>query len=152
MIKVIIRLALVYQELSYYPQQFKEVYIIILKKLEKPKYLDLGAWRPIALLSTIGKVIETLIAKRLGKVVEENHLLLDTQMGARVGRSTKIALELLIRQVYIIWSSKRYIVILLLVNILGAFDIVNPIQLLDILKKKQLLYQIIQQVQAFITI
>ena len=48
-------------------------------------------------------------------------------MGARVGRSIKIALELLTRQVYTIWSSKRHIATLLLVDILGAFDIVNPI-------------------------
>ena len=72
-------------------------------------------------------------------------------MGARVGRSTKIVLELLIRQVYIIQSLKQYIAILLLIDISRAFDIVNPIRMLDILRKKRLLYWIIQQVQAFIT-
>jgi hypothetical protein len=61
-------------------------------------------------------------------------------MGARVGRSIEIALELLTRQIYIIWSSKRHVAILLLVDILGAFDIVNPLQLLDILRKKRLPY------------
>ena len=152
MVEAIAQLAIAYQKLGYYPQQFKEAYTIILQKLDKPKYSNLGAWRPIALLSTIGKVIETLIAKRIGKVVEENHLLLDTQMGARVGRSIEIALELLTKQIYIIQRLKWHIVILLLVDILGAFNIVNPIRLLDILRKKQLLYQLIQQVQAFITI
>jgi hypothetical protein len=48
-------------------------------------------------------------------------------MGARVGRSIEIALELLTRQVHTIWGSKWHIVTLLLVDILGAFDIVNPI-------------------------
>ena len=97
MAKAIASLATACWKLGHYPQQFKEARTITLRKPEKPKYSDPGAWRPIALLSTIGKVIETLIAKRLGKAVEENHLLLDTQMGARVGRSTKIVLELLIR-------------------------------------------------------
>ena len=90
-------LAIACWALGHYPQQFKEARTIILQKPGKPKYSDPGAWRPIALLSTIGKVIESLIAKRLGRVAEENHLLLDTQMGARAGRSTEIALELLTR-------------------------------------------------------
>ena len=40
---------------------------------------------------------------------------------------------------------------LLLVDILGAFDIVNPLRLLDILRKKRLPYWVVQWVQAFIT-
>ena len=97
MARAIASLAIACWKLGHYPQQFKEARTITLRKPEKPKYLDPGAWRPIALLSTIGKVIETLIAKRIGKVAEDNHLLPDTQMGARVGRSTEIALELLTR-------------------------------------------------------
>src|SRR3979490_1943338 len=102
MAEAVARLALACWELGHYPQQFKEACTITLRKPEKPKYSDLGAWRPIALLSTIGKVIESLLAKRLGRVVEENHLLPDTQMGARAGRSTETALELLTRQVHTI--------------------------------------------------
>ena len=117
------------------------MYLALVKcKLFAAKYSDPGAWRPIALLSTIGKVIETLIAKRIGKVAEENHLLPDTQMGARVGRSTETALELLTRQIHTIWSSKRHVATLLSVDISGAFDTVNPLRLLDILRKKKLPY------------
>jgi hypothetical protein len=97
MARAIASLAIACWKLGHYPQQFKEARTITLRKPEKPKYSDPGAWRPIALLSTIGKVIETLIAKRLGKAAEENHLLPDTQMGARAGRSTETALELLTR-------------------------------------------------------
>jgi hypothetical protein len=97
MAEAIAQLAMACWKLGHYPQQFKEARTITLQKLDKPKYSDPGAWRPIALLSTIGKVIETLIAKRIGKVAEENHLLPDTQMGARVGRSIETTLELLTR-------------------------------------------------------
>ena len=107
MAEAIARLATACWKLGHYPQKFKETRTITLRKPEKPKYSDLGAWRPVALLSTIGKVIETLITKRLGKAAEENHLLPDTQMGARAGRSTETALELLTRQIYTIWSSKQ---------------------------------------------
>jgi hypothetical protein len=102
-------------------------------------------------LSTIGKAIETLIAKRIGKAADENHLHPDTQMGARAGRSTEMALELLTRQIHTIWSSKWHVATLLLVDISGAFDIVNPIRLLDILRKKRFPYWIVRWVQAFIT-
>ena len=91
------------------------------------------------------------MAKRIGQVAEENHLLPDTQMGARAGRSIEIALELLTRQIHTIWSSKRHVAILLSMDILGAFDIVNPTRLLDILRKKRLPYLIIHWVWDFIT-
>lgn len=151
MAEAIARIASACWELGHYPQQFKEARTITLRKPEKPKYSDPGAWRPIALLSTIGKVIETLIAKRIGKAAEENHLLPDTQMGARAGRSTETALELLTRQVHTIWSSKRHVATLLSIDISGAFDTVNPIRLLDILRKKRLPQWIVRWVQDFIT-
>jgi retron-type reverse transcriptase len=72
-------------------------------------------------------------------------------MGARAGRSTETALELLTRQVHTIWSSKRHVATLLSIDISGAFDTVNPSRLLDILRKKRLPYWIVQWVQAFIT-
>jgi hypothetical protein len=72
-------------------------------------------------------------------------------MGARAGRSTETALELLTRQIHTIWSSKRHVATLLSVDISGAFDTVNPIQLLDILRKKRLSHWLAQWVQAFIT-
>jgi retron-type reverse transcriptase len=72
-------------------------------------------------------------------------------MGARPGRSTETALELLTRQIYAIWRSKRHVATLLSLDISGAFDTVNPIRLLDILRKKGLPPWIVQWTQAFIT-
>jgi hypothetical protein len=43
MVEVVARLALACWELGHYPQQFKEACTITLRKLEKPKYSDLGA-------------------------------------------------------------------------------------------------------------
>jgi hypothetical protein len=70
--------------------------------------------------------------------VEEYHLLPKTQMGGRKNRSIEIALELLIKQIRIIWTSKKHVATLLSIDILGAFDIVNYIRLLEILRKKGL--------------
>jgi len=49
-------------KIGHYPQQFKNARTIALRKPGNQIYSDPGAWRLIALLSTIGKVIKTLIA------------------------------------------------------------------------------------------
>ena len=54
-----------------------------------------SAWRPIALLKTIGKVVEKLLARKIRNMAEEQHMLHPSQMGARAKRSTSTALELL---------------------------------------------------------
>jgi hypothetical protein len=85
--------------LGHFPARFKEARTVVLRKPGKASYSDPGAWRPIALLNTIGKLIESLMAKRLSQADEEHQLLPNTQMGARPGRSTETALELLTAQV-----------------------------------------------------
>ena len=92
-----------------------------------------------------------MVAQQLSKAAEEHHLLPDTQMGARPGRSTETALELLTRQIHTIWRSKRHVATLLSLDISGAFDTVNPTRLLDTLRKKGLPPWIVQWTQAFIT-
>src|SRR6187402_3869362 len=51
--------------LGHFPARFKEARTVVLRKPGKPSYSEPGAWRPIALLNTIGKLIESLMAKRL---------------------------------------------------------------------------------------
>jgi len=125
--------------LGHFPARFKEARTVVLRKPGKPSYSDPGAWRPIALLNTIGKLIESLMAKRLSQAAEEHKLLPDTQMGARPGRSTETALELLTAQVKTVWGSGKFVASLLSLDILGAFDTINSTRLLDILRKKGLL-------------
>jgi len=91
------------------------------------------------------------MAKRLSRVTEEYKLLLDTQIGARPGRSTETALELFITQVKIVWGSRKFIVFLLLLDISRAFNTVNSIKLLDILRKKGLPGWVVYWIRAFIT-
>jgi hypothetical protein len=87
-------------KVNYYPERFRAARTIVLRKLSKPDYSDPGAWRPIALLSTIGKVIETLAARRLSDLAEQEGLLPDSQIGNRRNRSTETALELLVEQIH----------------------------------------------------
>ena len=72
-------------------------------------------------------------------------------MGARLGRSTETALELLTVQIKTIWGSGKFVASLLLLDISGAFDTVNTIRLLDILRKKGFLGQVVRWIRAFVT-
>ena len=93
--KAVARLANAYWALGHFPARFKKARTIVLCKPGKPSYSNPGTWRPIALLNTIGKLIKSLITKRLSWAIEEYKLFPDTQMGARPDRSTETALELL---------------------------------------------------------
>ncbi len=72
----------------------------MLRKLGKPDYTDLKAYRPIVLLNILGKVLEVIIAKRIRFLAETHALLLSTQIGARKQRSIDIALQLLLEKIY----------------------------------------------------
>ena len=53
--------------LGHFPARFKKARTVVIRKPGKKTYDEAGAWRPIALLSTFGKIIETLAAQKLQK-------------------------------------------------------------------------------------
>ncbi len=69
-------------KLGYHPKPFREGYTVTIRKPEKPSYTVAAGYRPIALLNTMGKLLEAVIAAEIGKITEEHHLLPETQMGA----------------------------------------------------------------------
>ncbi|KDN62287.1 putative zinc knuckle [Colletotrichum sublineola] len=85
--------------LSYHPDVFKLCNTVALKKKDKADYSNPRAWRPVALLSCLGKVIERLIAQRLQYLAMEHDLLPGTQFGTNRRCTTK-ALEYLLTPVY----------------------------------------------------
>ena len=131
LIKALQALITVVFKVNYYPKRFRVARTIVLRKPSKPDYSDPGAWRPIALLSTLGKVIETLAAHRLSSLAERQGLLPDNQMGNRTNRSTETALELLVEQIHTIWKTGNQVASILSLDIARAFDIVNHLRLLD---------------------
>ena len=89
-------------KLGYHPKVFKRANTVVLRKPKKNDYTDSKAYRPIALLNTIGKALESVVARKLIDVAKANHLLPACQMGARRGRFIETALELLVEQVHTI--------------------------------------------------
>lgn len=84
---------------EYYPQAFKTVRTIALRNLGKGDYQAPKSWRLIALLETLGKVVESVIAVRIREFAETAGLLPDTQMGTRKGRSIETALAMLLARI-----------------------------------------------------
>jgi hypothetical protein len=83
-------------KLEHYPAFLKTFRTIILRKSGKSFYKSSSAWRLIALLKTISKVIKKLLARRIRNTAEKHHLLYLSQIEARAEQGTGTALELLI--------------------------------------------------------
>ncbi|KAK1471627.1 NUDIX domain-containing protein [Colletotrichum abscissum] len=65
------------------PRQWRHAKIIPLKKPNKSDYGIATAWRSISLLSTLGKVLESVLAERISHAVETFGLLPMSHFGAR---------------------------------------------------------------------
>ena len=125
--------------IGYYPKEFRRAITIVLLKLGKSDYSDPVVYRPIALLNTLGKVLESIIARRLSDLAEANTLLPDTQYGARPGRSTETALLNITEQIRAIWDKdKTAVVSILSLDVSKAFDRVSHRRLIHDLWKRRI--------------
>jgi hypothetical protein len=136
---------------QHHPNPFKHSITVVLRKPQKPDYTKAGAYRPIALLNTLAKVLEAVAARRISKEAEQRKLLPDSQMGARPGRSTLSAIEFVTEQVHTIWGNNpRMVASMLCLDISGAFDNVSHQRLIHNLKMKGFPPTITGFVQSFL--
>lgn len=73
--------------LEHIPSAWKQAEVIMIHKAGKPPN-EASSYRPISLLSSIGKLFERLYVKRLKKIVEERKIIPDHQFGFRTQHST----------------------------------------------------------------
>ena len=74
------------------PSQWKVTRIIPLWKPDKPNYSSLATYRPISLLPTLSKAMETIVADQILYLAETHNLLPANHFGAWKGRSITQAL------------------------------------------------------------
>ncbi|KUM55793.1 hypothetical protein ACN42_g11443 [Penicillium freii] len=115
-------------ELAHHPKQWRSAKIIVLQKPGKPDYAVPGAYRPISLLNTLGKLLEAVMARRLSYLAEKYGLLPNSQFGGRPGRTTEQALLVLSNAIDKVWY-KHKVVTLIAFDLKGAFNGVNQISL-----------------------
>ncbi|KJZ71557.1 hypothetical protein HIM_09026 [Hirsutella minnesotensis 3608] len=92
------------------PHQWRIAKIIPLKKPGKEDYTLAKAWRPISLLSTLGKILEVVVAERISYAVESHGLLTANHFDAGKRRSADQALVLLQERVYKAWRMAECLV------------------------------------------
>jgi hypothetical protein len=88
--KVVVALAAIFNaslRLCHFPSRWKNATVIFIPKPGKNSKLP-QSYRPISLLSSIGKVLEKVILTRLVKVTDENSTIPDEQFGFRPKHST----------------------------------------------------------------
>ncbi|KAF4953636.1 hypothetical protein FGADI_5972 [Fusarium gaditjirri] len=54
---------------SYHPDNFKDTILVMVRKAKKPANLP-TSWRPLALLSCLGKVLEKIVASRMQEALK----------------------------------------------------------------------------------
>ena len=110
---------------------------------------EAGAYRPISLLCTVGKIIDSVMAARITRAAEESHLLPDMQMGNRANRSTELAVRILSDAVHTAWS-RNACASLLQLDLSGAFDTVHHLRLLDTMRAKGLPAWVVRWVRSYL--
>ena len=111
-------------ELGHHPRQWRSAKIVVLRKPGKSDYSVPGAYRPISLLNTLGKLLEAVMARRLSYLAEKHNLLPNSQFGGRPGRTTEQALLVLSSAIDQAWY-KHKVVTLVAFDLKGAFNGVN---------------------------
>jgi hypothetical protein len=86
---------------------WREFTTVVLRKPDKPNYEVPKAYRPIALISTIAKVLTTLVAENISRLVEQHQLLPKTHFGGRPGRTTSDAIHYLVHKIKKAWSNDQ---------------------------------------------
>lgn len=134
---------------GYCPMHFKDTITVVLRKPGKDDYTQPKAYRPIALLNTLGKVMESIIANRLSYLADVYHLLPSRHEGGRKLTSTEHAMHFLLQRIYQAWSEGK-VDTLLLLDVSGAYDNVSPERLLHNLRKRGIDQRMIARIASFL--
>jgi len=106
--------------LKFYYQGWSEFTTVVLRKPGKPNYAAPKAYRPIALLCTMAKVLTAIVAEGMARILESEQLLPDNHYGGRAGRKTTDAVHILEDKVKAAWRKGKVVAILFL-DVEGAF-------------------------------
>jgi endonuclease/exonuclease/phosphatase (EEP) superfamily protein YafD len=125
-------------DLGHYPRHFHLATTIALQKQGKTaeQKKTTKAYRPIALLNTVGKILESVIAERIHFYLEVVHISPPpTHFGGRKNRSADEALHFIVETIYTAWN-QGYKVTIISLDVSGAFDYVSHPRLLHNLRKR----------------
>jgi hypothetical protein len=107
---------------KFYPEQWKISTTVVLRKPGRPDYSIPKAYRPIALLDTMAKILSACIAEDITHLTEKNGLLPATHFRGRPGQTTTDSILLLTKFTHDTWSHpKEKFVSMIFLDIKAAF-------------------------------
>jgi hypothetical protein len=110
---------------GHYPLPFCYSTTVVLRKPGKSDYTITKSFPPIALLNTIGKILDSILASRIAYLAERCKLLPSLHMGGRATSGCEHAVHLLLERIY--WARRRgFTASLLLMDVQGHLICVPP--------------------------
>ncbi|SCO77346.1 uncharacterized protein FRV6_01558 [Fusarium oxysporum] len=109
--------------IGHHPKPFKEAEVVMIAKPGRRDLTSPRAWRPISLLSCLGKGLERLIARRLAWAAVHYSVLHPQQAGALPKRSATDLVTALVHNIKEAFARKK-VTTLVTMDIQGAFDTV----------------------------
>lgn len=122
---------------------------MVLCKAGDRDYQKAKSYRPVTLLNTIAKILESIIARRISYAVEEHGLLPKGHLSGRRGISIEYAIQIMLDRIRSAWG-RGSIVSLLMLDVSGAYNNVSYTRLLYNLRKRRL-GQLAPWIGAFLT-
>ncbi|CDO77770.1 hypothetical protein BN946_scf185041.g1, partial [Trametes cinnabarina] len=114
--------------LHYYPDRWKVSDTVVLQKPGKTDYTVAKAWRPIALLDCMSKILLRCVADVLVFEAEQRSLLASLQFGGRAGRTTSDSIHLVTKMVKDAWR-RGDVASVVFLDIKSAFPAASPARL-----------------------
>ena len=112
--------------LGVYPDKWKQSITAVLQKPGKPNYKVAKAYRPIALLNTIPKVLTSIVVENISHLVEEHNLLPKTHFRGRPSCTTGDAVHYLVHKIKDAWQRGKVVSILFLDVLVCSKNIWTP--------------------------
>lgn len=112
-------------DLEYYPDAWKESITVVLRKPGRPDYSVAKVYRPIALMSCMGKILSSCVTDVLEYQAKRLQLLPNHHFGGRAGRTTTDSLHLLTKKIRDAWRAKKVASVLFL-DVEAAFPSAIP--------------------------
>ncbi|EEA25056.1 reverse transcriptase, putative [Talaromyces marneffei ATCC 18224] len=136
---------------GYNPSHFQRSITVVLRKGGTDRdYRTPKAYRPVALLNTLGKFLEAIIARRISYAMETEGLLPKSHLGGRKGISTDHAIQIILDRIRGSWGRGSAVVSMLLLDVSGAYDNAHHLRLLHNMRKRRLGH-LVPWVAAFLT-
>ncbi len=135
---------------GHHPNCFRSAVLAILHKPNKPDRSSPRSYRPIALLSVLGKGLERLIARKMSRTAILNKVLASQQFGALPLRSSIDLTTCLTHDVEEALNNKLTASLLTL-DVKGAFDTVLPRRLVRRLREQGWPDHLVRWISSFAT-